>query len=414
MTTLLLERFTQSGLLDIEDADSQYAQVCLGDLLKQASTSDNDTALFLVEEIAELSNFSVQLDNKLAEVLTAKTSAHSTLTATVSPIQKVLAASELAKETATQWPLLAAKAASMQQIPTSIATANSNGNNGNKNTDGIRSSADLNSPVLASASTAQLSIQSLPALLALAELPQTTHMLVSSGSQSKGSNHLASAVEVAALGQRVFAMHSSSLLTASVSRSLQLETTALARYCCSLLQSGPNSSLLQTVTALQRLLSTSNNSSMLPALFLRLRHNNIADELDALSPLRDSGLTEVYGKRVLEVLREQGFHTVATFHSLFTANTTNTPTTNPTLLIHSFVQGLIQLVLPLLTGLAMQSLDSEISSFPQQLIPQLLYCAQSLARPGADYTTVLLQKLPDKPLIDAMNRQKTLQRSLNH
>lgn len=395
-SSLLLDRFKETGVLDIADGDVEYATECLNDLLSRTDNTDTtDTALFLLEEIAELSHANVQLDNKLAQVLTGK---NVSSTSSSSPIPKVLAATELVDKISTEWPRLTTDAANIQPLPASA----------------INTITTINTSNSGSASTSQtsnstgLTPQALKPLLALVELPQLAHILVTSGSQNKGSHHLASAVEVASLGQRVSAMHTGSLLTETVSKALELETTALARHCCSLLQNGPPSSLLQTVAALQRLLSASNNASTLPALFLRLRHKSIVSEIESLSPLKESGLVELYGKRVLEVLREQGFHTVATFHSLFNTNNTG-PDTNHALLINAFVNGLVHLVLPQIT-----ELDSTSPGLSTQLMPQLLYCAQSLARPGAAYNALLMQELPQQPLIDAMLRQKTLQRSLNH
>ncbi|TID15070.1 hypothetical protein CANINC_004742 [Pichia inconspicua] len=393
MSELLLDRFRETGVLDITDDDTDYAIECLNDLLSHTDNSDTtDTSLFLMEQIAELSHANVQLDNKLAHVLTGN---GTSVSSSSSPIQKVLSAMELVENTTSEWPRLTASAASIQPLQPSVTTI-------------INSATSHSTSTSTNINSTGLTANALPPLLALVELPQLAHTLVTSGSQNKNSQYLASAVEVSALGQRVAAMHTGSILIEVVLEALERETTSLARHCCSLLQNGPASSLLQTVTALQRLLSASNNASTLPALFLRLRHQSIASEIDSLSPLRDSGLVELYGKRILEVLREQGFHTVATFHSLFTTNS-NDSNMKHSLLINTFVKGLVQLVLPKL-----KELDSQSPTLLTQLTPQLLYCAESLARPGAAYSALLLQQLPQKPLIDAMLRQKTLQRSLNH
>jgi hypothetical protein len=263
---------------------------------------------------------------------------------------------------------------------------NNNDNNNNNNNNNINNNNELS-----------LILQNLQNLIEILELPSITHSLIKLGQYSE-------CIEISSLSKRLKIRYNNIELIQNIDENISFEINDMIKKLSNLLATNvKQSSMLKIMSYLKRII---NDKKQLKTLFLKLRYKFIMDEFETLLPLKHSKLIEKYLKRILEIFREFCFQTIITFDSLFEKDNQ---------LSHSFLLALVDQLCDILSE-NLPLLNDE--SIKDSLLLQLIYCSQSLSRVNGDFTTQLLYRLNDtipvSRLLTIVSKQKQLVRSLNH
>lgn len=230
-------------------------------------------------------------------------------------------------------------------------------------------------------------VHNLDALVPILELASLSHSLLALSKYPE-------CIEISSLVRRLLIRYSDSSLVAAVDRSVALEIDGMVHTLVRLISTNiKQSTLVKVVSLLKRI-----TSGPLQEIFFKSRHHFVLNELDALAPLLEVGLTERYLKRAIEVVREHCFQTIATSESLFDA-----PPQQSAAFVWAIVDTLGSLVKTHLP-------DVHDPAAVDSLVLQLAYCAQSLSRRGADFSSKLAHdlapQLPPARFWDVVRRQR--------
>lgn len=242
-------------------------------------------------------------------------------------------------------------------------------------------------------------LQNLQEVIEILELPAITHSLIKLGEYSQ-------CIEISSLSKRLKIRYNRIGLVDQIDKNISFEINDMTKKLSALLLTNlRQSSMIKVLSYLKRI---NLDKQGLKSLFLHLRYKFIMDEFEILLPLKESKLIEKYLKRCLEVFREFCFQTIITFDSVFDKDPA---------LINSFLVSLVHKLSSILNETLSLLKDDSIRD---SLLLQLIYCCQSLNRVGGDFTLILLHEfslgltLPsDQTLLSIVKKQKQLVRSLN-
>lgn len=344
---------------------------------------DEDTFYGITEQVAELTNESMLLDNKIVQTLTGDQN-----------VNKILQSNELFTESFGELDTITSLAETLVQNNTlksciaEVATINSNlGTNSKDNENETnRLSSELS-----------LILQNLDNLTEILELPTITHALIRTSQYSE-------CIEISSLAKRLKIRYNNINLINNLEKNITVEIEDMVKKLAGMLGTNiKQSSMIKILSYLKRVVG---DRDQLKTLFLHLRYRFIMDEFEALVPLKQSKLVEKYLKRVLEIFREFCFQTVITFESVFEEDRQQT---------HGFLTATVTTLCDILAG-NMHGLDN---SAKESLLMQLLYCCQSLARVGGDFTATVASRLErvgvlvPGQLLGVVRKQQALVRSLS-
>ena len=354
----------------------------------------------ITEQIAELTNESMLLDNKIVNTLTSNNN-----------VQMILESNEIFAESFGELDTITSLTKSLRvddtfaswmaeviTINTNLGTtANDNdarNDNNKKENSNTKSQASL---TISKSSSSELSLilQNLDNLTEILELPTITHSLIRTSQYSE-------CIEISALAKRLKIRYNNIELINSIEKNISFEIEDMVKKLAGMLVTNlKQSSMIKILTYLKRVVT---DRDQLKTLFLHLRYKFIVDEFETLLPLKQSKLIEKYLKRVLEIFREFCFQTVITFDSVFEKDRQQT---------HEFLTATVGTLCDILVENLVEVEDAARES----LLMQLLYCCQSLARVGGDFTATVAARLesasvlePGK-LLSAVRKQQTLVRS---
>lgn len=233
-------------------------------------------------------------------------------------------------------------------------------------------------------------------VIQILELPSITNTLIKSANYSE-------CIEISSFIQRLSIRYNDLEIISHIKENVSYEINDMVKRLSNLLSGNlKQSSIMKIMSYLKRIIP---DKWKLKTIFLNLRYKFIIDEFDTLIPLKNSKLIEKYLKRILEVFREFTFQTVITFESIFDKDTE---------MIHSFIISIVNSLMDILDENLINIKEESIDS----TILQLLYCSQSLARVGGDFTSILLHRLPNpltkEQILTTMTKQRHLVRTLNH
>mgnify|MGYP004705223089 CR=1 FL=1 len=337
----------------------------------------------IIEQIAELSNESLMIDKEIALRLCGKDNsmkdlklmidANNTYIESFETLDSIISYCEdmIEENPLSSW---------IKEIP------NLNKNQESKNTSHNSNNDDDVSKIL----------YNLDNVIQILELPSITNTLIKSANYSE-------CIEISSFIQRLSIRYNDLEIISHIKENVSYEINDMVKRLSNLLSGNlKQSSIMKIMSYLKRIIP---DKWKLKTIFLNLRYKFIIDEFDTLIPLKNSKLVEKYLKRVLEVFREFTFQTVITFESIFDKDTE---------MIHSFIISIVNSLMNILDENLINIKEESIDS----TILQLLYCSQSLARVGGDFTSILLHRLPNpltrEQILTTMTKQRHLVRTLNH
>ena len=337
----------------------------------------------IIEQIAELSNESLMIDKEIALRLCGKDNsmkdlklmidANNTYIESFETLDSIISYCEdmIEENPLSSW---------IKEIP------NLNKNQESKNTSHNSNNDDDVSKIL----------YNLDNVIQILELPSITNTLIKSANYSE-------CIEISSFIQRLSIRYNDLEIISHIKENVSYEINDMVKRLSNLLSGNlKQSSIMKIMSYLKRIIP---DKWKLKTIFLNLRYKFIIDEFDTLIPLKNSKLIEKYLKRVLEVFREFTFQTVITFESIFDKDTE---------MIHSFIISIVNSLMDILDENLINIKEESIDS----TILQLLYCSQSLARVGGDFTSILLHRLPNpltrEQILTTMTKQRHLVRTLNH
>mgnify|MGYP004704501481 FL=1 len=337
----------------------------------------------IIEQIAELSNESLMIDKEIALRLCGKDNsmkdlklmidANNTYIESFETLDSIISYCEdmIEENPLSSW---------IKEIP------NLNKNQESKNTSHNSNNDDDVSKIL----------YNLDNVIQILELPSITNTLIKSANYSE-------CIEISSFIQRLSIRYNDLEIISHIKENVSYEINDMVKRLSNLLSGNlKQSSIMKIMSYLKRIIP---DKWKLKTIFLNLRYKFIIDEFDTLIPLKNSKLVEKYLKRVLEVFREFTFQTVITFESIFDKDTE---------MIHSFIISIVNSLMDILDENLINIKEESIDS----TILQLLYCSQSLARVGGDFTSILLHRLPNpltrEQILTTMTKQRHLVRTLNH
>lgn len=337
----------------------------------------------IIEQIAELSNESLMIDKEIALRLCGKDNsmkdlklmidANNTYIESFETLDSIISYCEdmIEENPLSSW---------IKEIP------NLNKNQESKNTSHNSNNDDDVSKIL----------YNLDNVIQILELPSITNTLIKSANYSE-------CIEISSFIQRLSIRYNDLEIISHIKENVSYEINDMVKRLSNLLSGNlKQSSIMKIMSYLKRIIP---DKWKLKTIFLNLRYKFIIDEFDTLIPLKNSKLIEKYLKRVLEVFREFTFQTVITFESIFDKDTE---------MIHSFIISIVNSLMDILDENLINIKEESIDS----TILQLLYCSQSLARVGGDFTSILLHRLPHpltrEQILTTMAKQRHLVRTLNH
>ena len=337
----------------------------------------------IIEQIAELSNESLMIDKEIALRLCGKDNsmkdlklmidANNTYIESFETLDSIISYCEdmIEENPLTSW---------IKEIP------DLNKNQESKNTSHNSNNDDDVSKIL----------YNLDNVIQILELPSITNTLIKSANYSE-------CIEISSFIQRLSIRYNDLEIISHIKENVSYEINDMVKRLSNLLSGNlKQSSIMKIMSYLKRIIP---DKWKLKTIFLNLRYKFIIDEFDTLIPLKNSKLVEKYLKRVLEVFREFTFQTVITFESIFDKDTE---------MIHSFIISIVNSLMDILDENLINIKEESIDS----TILQLLYCSQSLARVGGDFTSILLHRLPHpltrEQILTTMAKQRHLVRTLNH
>lgn len=337
----------------------------------------------IIEQIAELSNESLMIDKEIALRLCGKDNsmkdlklmidANNTYIESFETLDSIISYCEdmIEENPLSSW---------IKEIP------NLNKNQQSKNTSHNSNNDDDVSKIL----------YNLDNVIQILELPSITNTLIKSANYSE-------CIEISSFIQRLSIRYNDLEIISHIKENVSYEINDMVKRLSNLLSGNlKQSSIMKIMSYLKRIIP---DKWKLKTIFLNLRYKFIIDEFDTLIPLKNSKLIEKYLKRVLEVFREFTFQTVITFESIFDKDTE---------MIHSFIISIVNSLMDILDENLINIKEESIDS----TILQLLYCSQSLARVGGDFTSILLHRLPHpltrEQILTTMTKQRHLVRTLNH
>lgn len=337
----------------------------------------------IIEQIAELSNESLMIDKEIALRLCGKDNsmkdlklmidANNTYIESFETLDSIISYCEdmIEENPLTSW---------IKEIP------DINKNQESKNTSHNSNNDDDVSKIL----------YNLDNVIQILELPSITNTLIKSANYSE-------CIEISSFIQRLSIRYNDLEIISHIKENVSYEINDMVKRLSNLLSGNlKQSSIMKIMSYLKRIIP---DKWKLKTIFLNLRYKFIIDEFDTLIPLKNSKLIEKYLKRVLEVFREFTFQTVITFESIFDKDTE---------MIHSFIISIVNSLMDILDENLINIKEESIDS----TILQLLYCSQSLARVGGDFTSILLHRLPHpltrEQILTTMAKQRHLVRTLNH
>ena len=337
----------------------------------------------IIEQIAELSNESLMIDKEIALRLCGKDNsmkdlklmidANNTYIESFETLDSIISYCEdmIEENPLSSW---------IKEIP------NLNKNQESKNTSHNSNNDDDVSKIL----------YNLDNVIQILELPSITNTLIKSANYSE-------CIEISSFIQRLSIRYNDLEIISHIKENVSYEINDMVKRLSNLLSGNlKQSSIMKIMSYLKRIIP---DKWKLKTIFLNLRYKFIIDEFDTLIPLKNSKLIEKYLKRVLEVFREFTFQTVITFESIFDKDTE---------MIHSFIISIVNSLMNILDENLINIKEESIDS----TILQLLYCSQSLARVGGDFTSILLHRLPNpltkEQILTTMTKQRHLVRTLNY
>ena len=337
----------------------------------------------IIEQIAELSNESLMIDKEIALRLCGKDNsmkdlklmidANNTYIESFETLDSIISYCEdmIEENPLSSW---------IKEIP------NLNKNQESKNTSHNSNNDDDVSKIL----------YNLDNVIQILELPSITNTLIKSANYSE-------CIEISSFIQRLSIRYNDLEIISHIKENVSYEINDMVKRLSNLLSGNlKQSSIMKIMSYLKRIIP---DKWKLKTIFLNLRYKFIIDEFDTLIPLKNSKLIEKYLKRVLEVFREFTFQTVITFESIFDKDTE---------MIHSFIISIVNSLMDILDENLINIKEESIDS----TILQLLYCSQSLARVGGDFTSILLHRLPNpltkEQILTTMTKQRHLVRTLNY
>lgn len=337
----------------------------------------------IIEQIAELSNESLMIDKEIALRLCGKDNsmkdlklmidANNTYIESFETLDSIISYCEdmIEENPLSSW---------IKEIP------NLNKNQESKNTSHNSNNDDDVSKIL----------YNLDNVIQILELPSITNTLIKSANYSE-------CIEISSFIQRLSIRYNDLEIISHIKENVSYEINDMVKRLSNLLSGNlKQSSIMKIMSYLKRIIP---DKWKLKTIFLNLRYKFIIDEFDTLIPLKNSKLVEKYLKRVLEVFREFTFQTVITFESIFDKDTE---------MIHSFIISIVNSLMDILDENLINIKEESIDS----TILQLLYCSQSLARVGGDFTSILLHRLPNpltkEQILTTMTKQRHLVRTLNY
>ncbi|ODV86449.1 hypothetical protein CANARDRAFT_22341 [[Candida] arabinofermentans NRRL YB-2248] len=298
--------------------------------------------------------------------------------------------------------------------------ANTNNNNNSHNT---------NDQFMDPSQSSSIILRNMDGIMDILELPSLANACVKNG-------YYAECVEIASHVRRLSIRYSDISIIKKVEYGIQLEIKEMVNGLIRLLNTDlKQGSIMKIITYLKRIgpfqnsfeindqsLNSSNsnsnnhnkgseliNNELLQKIFFKSRYQFILNELEILSPLKNSNSIDRYLKRCVEVIREHCFQTIMSFESIFPND--HDKKTNS--LLFSFIKSLILRLCSILK----ENFDKVGKISKDGLLLQLIYCSQSLVRIGGDFNLIILEELKD--VIDKKNwcmilkKQKELIKSLN-
>ncbi|CDK25375.1 unnamed protein product [Kuraishia capsulata CBS 1993] len=269
-------------------------------------------------------------------------------------------------------------------------------------------------------------LKNMDGIMDILELPALANACVKQG-------HYAECVEIASHVRRLAIRYSDIAIISQVEMAIKREVKEMQVGLIRLLNADlKQTSIIKIISYLKRIgplnvdddnrSANSMGNEQLKQIFLKSRYQFIMNELDVLSPLKQSNSMEKYLKRSIEVIREYCFATLMSYDSVFPEEGSSQVISRATkTLLYSFISAVISR----LSAILRESLPMITEkSVKDGLLLQVIYCCQSLGRVGGDFSVILLndlqQSLPGEEVISkqawclVLKKQKDLVKSLNN